>query len=1150
MPDWTEQQRAVISSDSRKIICSAAAGSGKTAVMIERIVRLLKEGAKPERFLVVTFTNAAASEMKTKIRDRMERDRGDRNIRKALERFDLMEITTIHSFCQHLIRDEFPVAGADPFFTICEAGRSKKFFEEAFRAACASLQKEQNPDYEHWKKCFSRTDTEEIIRSVYNFMMSLPDPFEWLDRACDEIPLRVDPGHRWFQTASEIVTEKIRAANMILRRQFEMFSEPEHGDKLRETWKADRELFHVKQLWAEGKKVSEEELNAGFVRMAAWNGLNRLEADWKERYSALRDQLKKIAKEIDPLIRPDPEAIARDLENLRATLRGLKILTLRTAGNYTAKKYKRRMLDFTDLEHYALRILRDEETGPAVRRRYTEVFVDECQDVSRVQDEIIQLLSSGKGRLFMVGDVKQSIYRFRLAEPMLFQNRTEEYGEADSDEKKLLKLRTNFRSRPEILETVNTVFRDIMDRDTAEIGYEGEELEKPGFSFAGFHPVQADVLEPDPERPKLEVTADDVAVRIRELLKEEKDSGEGNYTYRDIVILMPRVSGDGQKLADLLEKRGIPVFFDGGGDFYEKPEVAAFMALLKTISHPYRDEPLILALKSAPFFFTEEELARVRLRKMDRDAPFSAAFKACLEEESEIGDRCREADAKIRAWQKQSRYMQLGEFVRYVCSDSHHVAMAGVSYSAGNHAQQNLYAFCRKAEAAEKAYIFSLNRFLAYVSEQEGGGDQRAATPLADGDNVVRIMTMHKSKGLQFPVVFCLGLDGALAHRNESSVMTDADLGICLKYKKPEYRLSRPSAAQILFEWKKEKEQRAERIRLLYVAMTRAQERMFLVGVGEDEPLWQAPKGLHRVLSAQTYLDWIVPALRDAEKDSTGYAQGETPWKITFLSVNQQEPVEKQEIHPHFREWLESLLLEPPVEEMWKEQQKEPYLSDMQKKSVTFLVRHAEYAAAEEEDEEETPEDKRIPERFAAAIERGNLRQYPEFMAPPPEKYGAWRGTMIHRFLSLTDLEKIRQAGEDGLVPALEQMKEEMRGENIFSQEEAAVVRPEDAAEYYRSALGKRMLASAEVHREWAFNLYKPERSLLVQGIVDCAFLEDGAWILVDYKTDRVEDEQEFAEIYRPQLRWYAEALEDLTGKAVKEAWLYSISKQKAIFAF
>ena len=1134
---WTEQQQIAISSPARRIICSAAAGSGKTAVMVERVIRMLQDGADPESFLVVTFTNAAASEMKQKIRDRLREMRHRKELRAAWEKIDFIEISTIHSFCQHLIRQEFQAAGVDSFFALCDPSRAGKLFSLAFHSACTYFQKEQDPDYLYWKKCFSAKETEEIVRSVYNFMMSLPDPDAWLDRSCDEIPLKIEPSHPWFETASEIVREKISRAQVILRRQYEMFSEKEHGEPMRATWKADSELFHVKQLWAEGKETDEEKLKAGFVRLASWTRLNSLEQNWKERYSDYREQLKKIMAEIDPLIRPDEEMVSREFGNMRASLQGLKKITRQTMLFYKEKKSALRVLDFNDLEHYALHILKTEPAGSAVRKRYREIFVDECQDVSGVQDELIQQLASDEGHLFMVGDVKQSIYRFRLANPKIFLDRIDQYEKSPSKDEEHLTLQTNFRSRPEILETVNTVFRDIMKKETAEIEYGTKEELCPGIPAEGSFPVYTDIIRPNPDKTILESSADYLAARVKELKKE-------NYSYKDMVILMPKVSGIGQKLADLLEERGIPVFFDGGGDFLEREEVGSFLALLKCIDNPFLDGPLLTVLKNAPFFFSEEELAQVRLRDPGKEVPFRDAFRACLEEEGELGVRCREAAGKLREWRRLASVMQMSTFIRYVCSDSHLYAMAGVS-AAGKTARRNLQVLCLRAEEAEKSGVYSLRRFLSYVTEQ-AGGDQSSATPLAEEDDVMRIMTMHKSKGLQFPVVFCMGLEGNMSRRNEGGVMLDEKLGICLKYKRPEYRISRQTPAALIFSWKKEQEERAEKIRLLYVAMTRAQQRMYLAGVAEEDSLWQMPPGTHRVLSAADYMDWILPPLMDASKESTGCTQASNHWKIRVFDNNQQGNVENRPVYPQLEEWLDSLVSAPPVDEMWKGEKTENYISRMQKRSVTSLLRQADrIAGVDEADTEETPEEKRIPLRFSEALQRNDPGQLPAFMAPPPEKQGAWRGTVIHRFLSIADLDKLREAGGN-LLPVLQHMKEEMLTAGVFTEEEGAVIRPEDAAAWFGSPLGRRLLASPQLRREWGFNYFLPDRNLLVQGVIDCAFREGDGWILVDYKTDRVEDTDAFVALYRPQLKWYAEALRELSGLPVKEAWLYSLFRSEA----
>lgn len=1123
----------VIQSDERKLICSAAAGSGKTAVMIERVLRLIREGADPEAFLIVTFTNAAAAEMKEKIRNRLREERRTPKIREAYNKIDMMEISTIHSFCQRLIRQEFQAAGVDPLFRICEAGVRQKLFDNAYRSACNSLLKEEDPDFEIFRKRFDKDETQRIVSAVCTFMMSLPDPEEWLEMACGGIPEQVDSSHPWFRYAGEIVREKLNTAVILLRQQYGMFDEDGRLDKYREVWTKDSELFHVKQLWADGKEVSPDQLDIPFCRMPSVRGLNLIESDWKSRYEEIRKRLKKLDEEISGLIFPDPERIGMEFVNIKESLAALRKIVSRTLENFDESKLKMRVLDFQDLEHKSLRILRSPEYRNSVQKRWQYIFVDECQDVSAVQDAIIQALLGDSNSLFMVGDVKQSIYRFRLADPMIFMRRSQKYMQADT-EGDCLSLQTNFRSRPEILETANTVFRDIMRVKTAEMDYTPQEELIPGRKTDGDFPVMMDLLEPNPLVPYHEALANYITDRALELRKE-------GFEYRDMVILMQKVSADAPKLVEALTARNIPVFFDGGADFYTLDEVQSFLRLLEILQNPFQDLPLISSLRNPPFMFTEQELAEVRLCASGRSNAFWQAFDRCASLDTAVGKRCAEAKQKLEEWRELSKITPLGTFVFHLAGDSQHYAMAGAS-PAGRTAQKNLRLLCLQADAVEKAGIYTLRDFLLYAADQASGGDARAAAPLAENDNVIRIMTMHKSKGLQFPVVFCLGLDKGMKGRQDAPVMIDAELGITLKYKDPDHRIARKTAADEIFSWKKEREERAERIRLLYVAMTRAQERMYLAGITEDRGSWQLPAGEHRVESASDFLDWIVPALRDAEKLSTGCAHRSNPWKIRILENNQQENVENTQVIHSLEKWLDSLLSRSPVDGLWKDSQEEEENPErMTKRSVTAIIRKKEQEAFGPEDAEETPEDKRIPERFSRALRKYDMSRLPPFMTVPPEKQGAWRGTVMHRFLSLADLDRIRGVGKDP-EPEIIRMRDEMCSSGIFREEEADVIDTAGIAGFFLSEMGQRMLASPEIHREWSFNLLQEEERLLVQGVIDCAFMENGGWVLLDYKTDRVEDPEAFCDEYRPQLAWYAAALEKLTGRKVHEKCLYSLS--------
>ena len=1140
MPEWTVDQQRVISSPAERLICSAAAGSGKTAVMIERIARLIREGADPFSFLVITFTNAAAAEMKEKIRKRLSEERKDPAVAAAAEKAGAMEICTIHAFCQHLIRQEFQIAGVDPFFQICTGAQREKLFADAFRQACNELKKREDPDYLSFIRQYEPAAAREIVTEVWQFIMSLPEPFRWLEDKTESVPMDLDREHPWFRTVSRMTEEKIQTMQVILRRQAEMFNEYEKLDAFRTVWKTDSEIVDAFCRWRNGETVQPEELSGEFVRMPALKNLNVREIDWKERYQAQRKQLKELAGSVLSWMHPEEAQMAKEFTEIRNSLRGLKKITEETHLAYERNKARVCALDFTDLEHKALEILQDEDGRAAVRGRYQRIFVDECQDVSSVQDALIQALAGEENTLFMVGDVKQSIYRFRLANPKLFQDRIEQ---KDADGTECLFLQENFRSRPEILETANTIFRDVMRRKAADIQYVPKDELKPGLTgFTGEVPVEIDLLETGEGMTRLETIAVHTAERIREL------KASSSFDFRDMVILMPEVSTDGPKLAELLKEQGIDVFFDGKGGLFDQPEVEVFRNLLALLDNPHLDLPLLTVLVNPPFALIEEELSLIRLKKTGRDVPFWQAFDAAAAEDSPLGRKCRSIKEKIDSWRFRAVRTHLKDFLWYLLEDSGLYAIFGAK-AGGSAAQKNLRSICLQADRASEAGVCSLREFLDYLSEQASGGEMQAAASLGDDDNLVRIMTMHKSKGLQFPVVFCLGLDKGLKGKAGGQVRLDEELGICLRYKVPRWRLSRRTAADEIFEWKKHHDVKAEKICLLYVAVTRAEQKLILVGTETERALWDMPAGDHRTLAAADYLDCVMPALRDEEKKSTDCTQGSKPWKITKFDNIQQKNVDNGKTIHNLRPWVETLLSAPPVDDLWKtdpaDEEREKAENNLKKYSVTALLQNARNRVFLE-DEEQTPEEKRTPDYVERAMRRYQAESRPAFMQPAKEADGAARGTVIHRFLSLVSLEEIRQPG--GTEPAaLAAMRDELVQKQVFTEEEGTWIRPEAAAGFFASEIGRRMLASPEVHREWDFNLYLKERGMILQGMIDCAFLEGDGWILLDYKTDRIRDEQAFTGEYRPQLEWYAAALRELTGKPVKESWLYALSVDKAI---
>ena len=1134
MPQWTDDQKSVINASEKRVICSAAAGSGKTAVMVERIVRLIREGADCLSFLVITFTNMAAAEMREKIRKRLLEERSDPRIVSAAEKAGIMEICTIHSFCQHLLRQEFQAAGIDPQFKICNQAQREKMFQEAFRQACDRLKEEKDPDYLAFTQKYEPKAAQEIVLKVYDFMMSLPHPLEWLWNRAENVPLDFDRTHPWFVTVAAMLKEQMVTCRMLLRRQLEMFDEYERVEAYRKIFLSDKKIVDALERWIAGNDAERTELEQSFARMPSCRNLNDREIDWKERYGNLRKQLKEECESMQALILTDREKMKRELSDIHQSLRGLAVLTEYTYRSLEQIKRMSAVLDFSDLEHKTLAVLEDTEEVASVRERYRYIFVDECQDVSAIQDALVQKLAGDDHDLFMVGDVKQSIYRFRQARPALFLKRMKEKREGQV----CLHLQENFRSRPEILHTANLIFRDLMRPEISAITYQPEDELYPGRKKESGHvPVEILLTAPETGMSAIKAAAVRTADEIEKLLQS------GKTAYRDIVILMPEVSTDGPILTEYLKEREIPVIFDGQADYFQQPEVDAFRSLLSLLDNPRQDLPLLSVLRNPIFRMPEEELAQIRLVKTGKDVPFWQAFQEAAAQKDQLGDHCRIILQKLEKWRFQAKHQPLGDFCWYLMEESGLYAVYGATEH-GTSAQKNIRSFCIQAVRAQQNGSGTLRDFLDHLTEQEAAGETRAASLLGDEDNVVRIMTIHKSKGLQFPVVFCLGLDRKLIGNHPSQVMLDEELGICLHYKIPKYRLSRATSAESVFQWKSSRQVKEEKICLLYVAVTRAQERLYLIGSETDHMLWHLPQGESRVLSADTYLDWIMPALMDAEKQSTDCSQPINPYEIRVSEKNEQPFVEKSKVFHNLQNWLDSLLSTPPVEELWKKEEdshRDKETEIMKKTSVSALLQSARNRIFM--DDEQNPEEKRTPDYVEKMMKRFETESRPAFMREAKEKNGAERGTAVHRFLSLVDLRQIRDPKER--MAALTGMKQKMEKEQVFTREEASWIRLDQISRFFDSDIGKRMLASEEVHREWDFNLFLSERQMMLQGMIDCAFMENGKWVLLDYKTDRIDSEADFVEEYRPQLAWYRTALEQLTGKPVKESWLYSLSNGK-----
>jgi len=1161
MPKWTPQQQQAIDARNRTILVSAAAGSGKTAVLIERIVQLIREGYQIDRMLIVTFTKAAAAEMRQRLNKRLTREAAaDPEVMgRALDVLESTEISTIHAFCQKVLRNNFQAVGIDPMVRACDEQLRKALFDEAWLDAFnALLEDGTHAGFMDLAEAWDQARLQEMTAQVYDFLMSLPAPFDWLDRAVDAINVQLIERHPWFRLLWQHARLQIEGISQILQAMQNMMEEPDAVEIRRETLQADMEAYE--QLLTLDWQVLPEVQSAlnGFTMAKAKTARNTTDEQkaWLKRFGKHRDDIKATVKAMAEVLTVDEEQAEKELNMIQLHMSGLAALTKRTHELFLAKKEQQHVIDFSDMEQFTMDVLMQEGYRKALQAEYDHIFVDECQDVSQVQDAILHAIHSENNCMFMVGDVKQSIYRFRKADPTLFLHRMRTYHDDEDAKTRRIFLQKNFRSRTNVLEATNQVFREAMRPAVTELTYEPEDELVCGRETENDPPVEMHLLDLSPgedgeQIEALEAEAKIVVDRIHALLNEQFDDGDGlrNYTYRDMVILLSVASNTAPRLVELLGSQGIPVFYDGAASYYSLPEIQSIKSLLMVLDNPKQDIPLLSALKMPPFSLSEEQLAAVRTCKMGRDVPFHEAFMACCEGEDALADKCREIQRQLDEWRFEAEVMRLSDFVWHVLRDSGYYAAVG-ALPKGELRQANLRMLYQRALQFEQEGGETLTDFLRMTDQQSSGDDRMSAKMLGENENLVRIMTMHKSKGLEFPVVFCMQMSGGLHKPYRGEVLLHTNLGVALPYVNRALNVKRKTIADEAFKVQRELDEKAERARLLYVAMTRARERLIMVGCcrEKDRDTWTLPKSDYRVWKARSMTDWIMQGVcaQEIHKLSTDGVDTPNPWKIHNWSncegISVDNPVDKVCV----KDWLQQELHALPEGDFssWEDMDKTEAFEPL-KTSVSAVAKKAVMNDPMPlTDAEEEAETKREQEEIVSPLRLSELPARPAFMEEK-QLSGAERGTLVHRALSLIPLASLR-AGED-LARQVHQAVHEMVEREIFTAQELLALNMRGVTAYFRSELGQRMLRSGLVKREWGFNLVLNEASgTLLQGVIDCAFLEDGEWVLVDYKTDRISDEAAFCERYAMQLEWYARALERITSTPVKEMWLYAIGQGRA----
>ncbi|MEK4971380.1 helicase-exonuclease AddAB subunit AddA [Niallia sp. FSL R7-0648] len=1222
---WTDDQWKAIMSSGQNILVAAAAGSGKTAVLVERMIRKIvsDQPINVDELLVVTFTNASAAEMKHRIGEVLEKEinanPASQHLKRQLALLNKAHISTIHSFCLEVIRKYYYVIDLDPGFRIADETEGQLLRDECLEDLFEEeYGKENNLAFFDLVDAFTNDRSDDalqrMIQEIYDFSRSNPFPSAYLQSLIDMYDKKEDADITELPFMKHLIDDvelQLDGVRKLLEYGYELTKLPGGPAPRASNFLDDLELVSIleKAKAHSWETLYEAMQSLKFSRAKPCKG-DEYDPALVEEGQRIRDRAKKILQEMQSdLFTRKPQSFLKDMAAMKPHVETLVYLVEAFGQRFQQIKMDKGLVDFADLEHFCLAILsQPKETNTELipseaawfyRNQFKEVLIDEYQDVNLVQESILKLVtkdSESEGNLFMVGDVKQSIYRFRLAEPNLFLAKYLRFQEREDAGYKI-DLAKNFRSRKEVLEGTNFLFKQIMGVKVGEIEYDESAELKLGASYPEETPYPIEValvnqrdssedMEMDGESTGLDAAeleqsqleARVIAEKVKELFEtnqEVYDAKQKAYRpirFKDMVILLRSMTWAPQIMEEL-KQYNIPTYANLTTGYFESTEVDIMMSLLKIIDNPYQDIPLASVLRSPIVGLTEEELSKLRIAK--KQGAFYEAIQAFIQsnnqKEEALYAKIRPFFDKFADWRAEARRGALSELIWKLYRETYFYDFVG-GLPAGNQRQANLRALYDRARQYEETSFRGLFRFLRFVERmRDRGNDLGAARALTEQEDVIRIMTIHSSKGLEFPFVFMAGLGRNFNTMDlRKNFLLDKDLGFATKYIDAKKRISYPSLPQIAFAKKKKMELLAEEMRVLYVALTRAKEKLILIGAVKDiekaKQKWsQIAEHSNWLLNefdraqAKSYLDWIGPALvrhRDnkwihleswREKEEISFHPSN--WEVKILQkeelLNRSVEEENKE-----NEWLEIVSEGKRMDRFsaYKEDIKRTFAwsysskestSHRSKQSVSELKRQGELRDAQSGTD--------LAEKWKQTV-----WNRPKFMQEK-KLSPAEIGTAMHMVMQHVDVKaEVTAAG-------LKQLLEEMVKKELLTTEQAEVIDISSILSFFQSSLGKRMQQAPKLVREIPFNIAYPasrvyadwqgeEEPVLIQGIIDVFFEDDLGTVLLDYKTDTIsgryksgyEEAKPILESrYKVQIELYTEALEKILKRKIEEKYLF-----------
>lgn len=1241
---WTKEQKQAIEEKGTNLLVAAAAGSGKTAVLVERIIhKIIDEKMDIDKMLVVTFTNAAASEMRERILDaiykKIEENPEDIHMQRQITLLNKASICTIHSFCLDVIRNYFYEINIPANFQIGSSAEMELLKQETLEELLEEkyIKKDENflkliDTYASYR---GDENLKDLILKIDNQIQSSPFPKDWLEEKVEMFNLKDKLEQDFSQTIwgkillkelKEELTEAILKLEKIeanLRKYIEL---EKYANVILSDINEIEKIINV--INRKDENAWNQIYEAAKIKdFAKWPIDRKITIDYKNEAKDARNKIRKaVNSSLEKIMVYSSKDANETINDMYPILKSLKDIILEFEEKFKENKLKKNRIDFHDIEHYALEILIKEEDGKYVpsniakeiQEKFEEIAIDEYQDSNLVQEYILNSVSRGNN-IFMVGDIKQSIYRFRQARPELFLEKYRNYSKieevensnnAKGEEKnenikheleemtqkgqmmqketsqmrhRKIQLFKNFRSRAEVLEITNWVFEQIMSEKLGDVEYNEEEFLNLGADYPEnskellipeCHILDLEAYEANEEDEKEiqeeteENETDDeqeesqiieknveeaklVANRIEELLNsnfkifDKKTKALRKLEFRDIAILLRSTTNVAPVYEKELLSRGIDVYSDTSTQYLDSTEIQTIISLLKIIDNPMQDIPLVLVLRSPIGNFTDNELVEIRIVEQ-KSYFYEAMLKARVSVKEELRQKIDTFVNMLENWRKDQKEKHLDELIWQIYQETNYYYYVGLLNN-GNLRQANLKMLFERAKQYESASFKGLYNFICFIDRLKlNSGDLSAAKVIGENDNVVRIMSIHKSKGLEFPVVFLSGTGKQFNKQDlNDSILIHQDLGFGPKFIDNVNRIEYPTLAKEALKLKLETELISEEMRVLYVALTRAKEKLIITGVTKgfekkckekEELLFlyqkqDTNKIEERLLKKYvSYLDWLVLLNLKAPQQE----------KIKFF-VHKVEKSKSEQSEENNEEVAENKKIDIKELDNIKKALSWKYKYNVLAKvpTKTSVSKLKEIKQKEEQD---------IDLEELLSKEKVHKYETPSFMVKENRTITSSRkGTLIH--LCIQKLDETKEYKEQDIKNLIN----ELVNKEIILKEEAEQIPVTGLVKYVQSDLWKELKAAKEIHKEEPFYMlipanridesYPKDEKVLVQGIIDLYYInKNDELVLVDYKTDYVQkgEEQKLIDKYKEQLNLYKEALENSLGRKVNKVLIYS----------